>query len=57
MEIGFKVSLYLWEYVSLLYYRGGNDASAIEVLTSLTVIASIVTGNRHCRGVIPQALL
>jgi hypothetical protein len=49
METGFEVSL---------YYRGGTDVSAIEVLTSLTIIASIVTRNRHCRGgVIPQVLL
>jgi hypothetical protein len=33
-----------------LYYRGGTDVSAIEILTSLTVIASTDTENRHCRG-------
>src|SRR5271156_1165499 len=58
MEIGIEVSLYLWKICLSLYYRGGSDVSAIEILTSLTVIASTDTGNRHCRGgVIPQVLL
>jgi hypothetical protein len=57
MEIGFEASLYLLEICLSLYYRGGIDVSAIEILTSLTVIASTDNGNRHCRGVILQVLL
>jgi len=58
MEIDFEVSLYLWKICLSLYYRGGTDVNAIEILTSLTVIASTDTGNSHCRGgVIPQGLL
>ena len=57
MEIGFEASLYLLEICLSLYYRGGIDVSAIEILTSLTVIASTDNGNRHYRGVILQVLL